>query len=136
MVWKVNGIFVTNCLYMGMIDDCYFRFPVKVYDQIELRRQEQQEELGGKYGEVEEPMFVSGWARLPHSELLHLHWHEGFTPGKDKEDIEDEGFDLTIVYSDKHGQMISTWNMKEFEKKLEEFLDRNRDKVYIASIKQ
>jgi hypothetical protein len=119
-------------LYMGLIDDRYFRFPIKVHDQIDVRIQEKKEEVG--YGEdPTEPWWVAGWARLPMSELETLHWHEGFSTGQEKEAVEEDGLDLTIVYSDKYGQLVSTWDIKEFERKLEEFLGRNREKVYIAS---
>lgn len=121
---------------MGLIDDKYFRFPIKVYDQIELRIQQKNEEsgYGEKYEEPQEPWWVEGTARLPMSELENLHWHQGFSSGHQREEVEGN-LDLTVVYSDKYGQLVCTWPIKQFEKNLEEFLERRVEKLYIATSK-
>ena len=106
---------------MGKFTDRSFGFPIKIYDGFSLKRAM---EIEDNTSEQQEADWVSGTFKLPCSELEDLSWHDGFSRGRSVEDVVAEGFDLTIVFSPIHGELTCTWPRKEFEARLNAFVDK------------
>jgi hypothetical protein len=108
---------------MGRFTDDYFLFPIKVYDGFSLKKAMEEEEKDTTEGPV--PIdWVSGWARLPAKDLYKIMWHDGFSRERSVEEVAENGFDLTIIVSDYHGEFVCTWPRKKFEEKLNDFMEK------------
>lgn len=108
---------------MGKFTDDFFSFPIKVYDGFSLKKALEEEDKGDT--EAALPIdWVMGWVKIPAKDLHKLMWHDGFSRERNVKDVADEGFDLTIVVSEYHGEFVSTWPRKKFEQKLDEFMEK------------
>jgi hypothetical protein len=108
---------------MGRFTDDFFGFPIKVYDGFSVKKAMEAEDKETTEGPV--PIdWVSGWARLPARDLGKMMWHDGFSRERSVEDVAKEGFDVTIVVSDFHGEFVCTWTRKKFEEKINEFMEK------------
>ena len=68
--------------------------------------------------------WISGVCRVPAADIETIIYHNGYPNGRDLEEVRKEGFDLTVVYLDRYGELICTWSRKKFEEKLNEFMAR------------
>lgn len=122
---------------MNKFTDEFFSFPIKVYDGFSFKKAMEAEDKDT----TEEPIpvdWVVGWVRLPAKDLGKMMWHDGFSRERKVEEVAKEGFDLTIVVSDVHGDFVCTWPRKKFEEKLNEFMEKRPTyqpfNPYIATI--
>lgn len=71
-----------------------------------------------------DPPWVTGWAALHRSvfEQGKVYWYDGFSRARTIEEVENEGFDLTIISTVDYGDFVCTWQKRKFEKKLNEFM--------------
>jgi hypothetical protein len=106
---------------MNKFTDKFFAFPIKIYDSFSLKRSEEYEEDVNMRMEAD---WISGIARVPVEELYGIMWNDGYSNGRTIEDVKVEGFDLTIIYSERYGELICTWPRKKFEDKLNDFMAR------------
>lgn len=99
----------------------FFRVPIRVYNGYDYRKEEEREEM---LGIPADPPWVVGWARLHKSlfETGKLYWYEGFSRHRTIEEVEEEGFDLTIISTQDYGEFVCNWKTTEFEKRLNDFM--------------
>lgn len=108
---------------MGKFTDDFFSFPIKVYDGFSLKKALEEEDKETTEGPL--PIdWVMGWVKIPAKDLHKLMWHDGFSRERNVKEVATEGFDLTIVVSDIHGEFVSTWPRKKFEQKIDEFMEK------------
>lgn len=108
---------------MGKFTEEFFSFPIKVYDGFSLKKAMEEEEKETAEGPV--PIdWVGGWARIPAKDLGRIMWHDGFSRERSVKEVAEQGFDLTIVVSDIHGEFVCTWGRKKFEAKIDEFMEK------------
>ena len=111
---------------MGKFTDDFFMFPIKVYDGFSLKKALEAEDKETTEGPLAID-WVMGYARIPAKDLSRMMWHDGFSRERSVEDVANNGFDLTIVVSDMHGEFVSTWPRKRFEEKINEFMEKWED---------
>lgn len=106
---------------MAKFTDDYFSFPIKIYNSLSLRKARQEEESTEQPVEAE---WVQGVMKLPVEEIFKISWHDGFSREREIKDVVEIGFDSTVVYSNTYGDFICTLNRKEFEDRLNKFMER------------
>lgn len=101
----------------------FFSVPIRVYNGVDYRMAEETERLTGVPAD---PEWATGWARLHRSmfEAGRLYWYEGFSRNRTVEDVAEDGFDLTIICTQDYGEFVCTWEKREFEKRLNEFMEQ------------
>jgi hypothetical protein len=99
----------------------FFSVPIRIYNGSDYRMAEEQERLCGV---PSDPAWVVGKAKLHRSvfEAGRLYWYEGFSRDLSVEEVEESGFDLTIICTQDYGEFICSWKKVEFEKRLNEFM--------------
>ena len=102
----------------------FFKFPIKIYDGVSIRRVMKQELDLDNPDDVQSPDWVQGYAKLPYWSLDKLYYHEGFSTGRTPEEVAKDGFDLTSVYHAEFGDFECLWPLEKFEKRLDEFAER------------
>jgi hypothetical protein len=108
---------------MSKFTDDFFGFPIKIYDGFSLKKALEEEDKEGVDGPV--PIdWIVGQVKLPAKDLHKLMWHDGFSRDRIVSDVAENGFDVTIVVSDIHGEFMCTWPRKKFEDKLNEFMEK------------
>lgn len=79
--------------------------------------------------------FAIGWARIPYEHLYTATWWEAYPEGTIGLAIKDGGFDLTMIRTYEN-TYICTWGLKEFEKKLNDFMEKLKVRFDAAEIKR
>lgn len=101
--------------------DRYFQFPVRIYDRFSSEKAMQQERelnlLSPMEGEWRE-----GKVRLPYQEITC--WSDYFDSEQGPEGVDADGFLSTIIWTEKEGSFISTWNKTKFEKELSDYVEK------------
>lgn len=110
---------------MAKFTDDYFIFPIKIYDGFSLRRALDQEEKEM----VDAPVpadWILGYARLSAKEFedRRVCWYDFYSRESSVEQAAKEGFDQTMVVSDRYGEFGCMWPRKKFEEKLNEFMEK------------
>ncbi len=106
---------------MNKFTDRFFAFPIKIYDSLSLGRAMEFEESVGMKADAE---WITGVARISAKDLENITWQDGYSNGRTIVEVKEEGFDLTIVYTEIWGEYICMWTRKKFEEKLNEFMAR------------
>ncbi len=104
---------------MNKFTDRFFTFPIKIYDSASLIRVMEAEESMNMKMEGE---WISGVARVPSKDMFDITWQDGYSNGRSIEEVNKEGFDLTIVYIERYGEFTCTWPRRKFEEKLNAFM--------------
>ena len=101
--------------------DEYFSVPIRIYNGSDYRQAEEIERLGGT---PSDPAWVVGWAKLHRSifQSGRVYWYEGFSRDRSVEEVEQEGFDLTIICTQDYGEFTCSLKLAEFEKRLNKFM--------------
>ena len=113
---------------MSKFTDDFFGFPIKLYDGFSLKKAMEQEDKEG----VDAPVpidWVVGMVKLPAKDLLRLMWHDGFTRDRTVSDVAENGFDVTTVICEPHGEFMCTWPRKKFEDKFCEVVGRLKELI-------
>lgn len=101
--------------------DCFFAFPIKMYDPVSLRKSQEYEEDVMVHREAD---WVQAIARIRDTDLDKMYYQDWYSEGRSAEEVREEGFDLTMVYVDLYGEFLCVWPRKKFEEKLNEFMAR------------
>lgn len=114
---------------MTKFTDEFFGFPIKIYDGFSLKKALEEEDKEGVDGPI--PIdWIVGYVKLPAKDLHKLMWHDGFSRDRIVSDVAENGFDVTTVVCEPHGEFMCTWPRKKFETKLDEFMEKwERNKV-------
>lgn len=108
---------------MSKFTDDFFGFPIKIYDGFSLKKALEEEDKEGVDGPV--PIdWIVGMVRLPAKDLHKLMWHDAFSRDRIVSDVAENGFDVTTVVCEPHGEFMCTWTRKKFEEKLNEFMEK------------
>jgi len=101
----------------------FFKFPIRLYDGIELRKAMENEEklfdIDPDSVVVEETPWVQGTAAIYAEDIYS--YNETFSRGTEIEEVVKSGGDLTHIES-KTGDYICMWPIKKFEQKLNEHM--------------
>lgn len=100
--------------------DGLFKFPVKVYDTFSIIKNIKEEQE--KFDELERPLmddWVRGYIAIPINDIKG--YGDAFSPEFKTGEVAEKGFDLTLVYTDRFGQLECTWKMAKFEEELNAF---------------
>jgi len=101
----------------------FFKFPIRLYDGIELRKaMEKEEKLFDRDPDsviAEETPWVQGTAAIYAEDIYS--YNETFSRGMEIEEVVKSGGDLTHIES-KTGDYICMWPIKKFEQKLNEHM--------------
>lgn len=97
----------------------FFRFPVRIYDRYSSQKAEEQEK------DLDTPMegeWVEGYQNMPHTDISD--WCDYFDSTQGVEDVKENGFMYTLVFSRKAGAYVCTLPSKEFARRLDAFVDK------------
>jgi hypothetical protein len=99
----------------------FFSVPIRIYNGFDYRKEMEKEEA---LSVPADPPWVTGWAALHRSvfEQGKVYWYDGFSRARTIEEVENDGFDLTIISTVDYGDFVCTWQKRKFEKKLNEFM--------------
>lgn len=100
---------------MNYTDDL-FPLPIRVYDQFSIRKADKREE---DLDQPTSPDWVAGVVDIPLEEVVGF--GDFFDSGRAAEDIADEGFDGTIVFTRSMGEFTCILQRKELKRRLNEF---------------
>ena len=97
--------------------DRFFKFPVRVTDIYLAESLEKKAELSGEKPSIPT---VDGYIKLPYSDIEG--YQEMYPPETDFEDVINKGFQCTLVFTKKHGDILCSWDLKKFEEKLDGYV--------------
>lgn len=92
--------------------DFFIKLPVRVY-KTELE----------EFEDTDTEDFAIAWARIHFEDLYTATWHEGYGKGTLGLSTKENGFDFTIVRTDKL-TYYCTYSIKEFERELNKFISK------------
>lgn len=108
---------------MSKFTEDFFGFPIKIYDGFSLKKALEEEDKEGVDGPV--PIdWIVGYVKIPAKDLTKLMWHDSFSRDRTVSDVAENGFDVTTVVCEPHGEFMCTWQRKKFEQKLDEFMEK------------
>lgn len=116
--------------------DRFFRLPIRFTDEYSIIKINEEIQENKKLPD-EQPMVnsIDSVYRLPFGEVDG--WQEVNPPETKFDDIlngERKGFECTMVYTKTHGDLLCSWNIDKFEKKLDEYHDKMTK--YFESLKK
>lgn len=117
------------------IADTYFKFPVRIYNEVDVQRvlmQEQKNmeenerriELGQEELPVEDVPWILGQARVPYRIAKDLYWMDSYSKSRSIVDVDEKGFDFTAVYSPDGEAFNCAWKREKWEKNYFEYLEQ------------
>ncbi len=105
--------------------DRWFEFPIRVYDGFEyvktMIREDKSFDADAENAQPIESDWIVGIAAVLPENIIG--WSDNFSKLKSVEDVEREGFDITMVET-KQGDMMCVWKRDKFKKKLNEFMEK------------
>lgn len=108
------------------IADTFFKFPIRIYDEVDIQRvriEEEKEEIRGADIQPKEPVWVLGFARIPYRLAKDLYWIDAYSKTRSPEDVEAKGFDFTYVTSIDGDIFSCAWKREKFEKYYFEYME-------------
>src|SRR5690242_7946293 len=113
--------------------ECFFQFPTRIYDGFDMEKARKEEEL---QGQSIDSFWMPGTCRIKHTDIVG--WFDSFSRGKDKDDIEKDGCDITVVETLTLGPIACRWRKDKFERELDAFVEKFNaaaDKEYEEALK-
>lgn len=99
--------------------DTYFKFPIRIHNELEMRKieedEERKEEAGIEFTPTDAP-WVIGYVRLPYKYAKELGWSDSFSRHRSIKDVEKDGFDCTYVFSPDGEVYVCVYKREKFEK--------------------
>lgn len=109
------------------LEDTYFKFPVRIYSEVDIKKviqEEDRRELSGLDIIPTEAPFTIGFARIPYRLAKELYWIDAFTKTRTIKEVDDEGFDHTLLYTLDGDVFTCGWKRDKFEKNYFEYLEK------------
>ena len=91
--------------------DFFFEFPVRIFDPISAKRATKK--LDSEFEGKQEIEYVKGYARIGMGEIKA--WNDCYLPHREVRDVEENGFDGTLVMTKTLGDFVCSWSRLRFE---------------------
>lgn len=101
--------------------DQFFRFPIRIYDALSMKKAMKMEEDMDIPQEAE---YSIGFAKIPYWELDRMYYYDVFTKGRSVGEVDSDGFDAVAIHHESYGEFECLWKMKTFEEKLNDFMEK------------
>ena len=99
--------------------DRFFKIPVRIYDRFSYLQSLEEEKATNQPTEGD---WVAGYARIPLREISS--WNDYYDSKQGVEGVMQEGFKYTLVFTHNEGTLISIWDRKTFEDKMDEYASK------------
>lgn len=109
------------------LSDTYFKFPIRITNENDVKRilqKEEEQEATGVMGEITALPYAIGYARIPFKLAQHLQWSDGFSRHRSIDEVDKEGFDYTNVVTPDGDVFICAYKREKFESVYFGYIDK------------